>query len=141
MQHGPRNARAVPADFVRRAFENAPPLRNFSLTRRDSSRQSAVASRSFGLAGGAARLMVLENTRFEVQFEATLWGTIKELREVIALAESGQLSSIPIETTPLEQINEVYARLKRGEIRDARSSSRRPERGIVVASGVDTERV
>jgi len=34
-------------------------------------------------------MKVLDNTRFEVQFEATLWGTIKELREVIALAESG----------------------------------------------------
>jgi propanol-preferring alcohol dehydrogenase len=70
-----------------------------------------------GLGGGTARLKVLENTRFEVQFEATLWGTIKELREVIALAESGQLTSIPIETAPLERINDVYARLKRGEIR------------------------
>ena len=69
-----------------------------------------------GLAGGAARMKVLENTRFEVQFEATLWGTIKELREVIALAETGQLTSIPIELAPLEGINEVYSRLKRGEI-------------------------
>ncbi len=56
------------------------------------------------------------NTRFEVQFEATLWGTIKELREVIALAESGQLRPIPIERAPLERINDVYARLKRGDI-------------------------
>ena len=70
-----------------------------------------------GLAGGAARMKVLENTRFEVQFEATLWGTIKELREVIALAESGLLTPIPIEVAPLERINEVYARLKRGDVR------------------------
>jgi propanol-preferring alcohol dehydrogenase len=69
-----------------------------------------------GLAGGAARMKVLENTKFEVLFEATLWGTVKELREVIALAESGQLTSIPIEVQPLERINDVYARLKRGEI-------------------------
>jgi len=69
-----------------------------------------------GLAGGAARMKVLENTRFEVQFEATLWGTIKELREVIALAETGALTSIPIERAPLDQINDVYARLKRGAI-------------------------
>ena len=52
----------------------------------------------------------------QVQFEATLWGTIKELREVIALAESGMLTPIPIEVAPLEHINEVYARLKRGEV-------------------------
>ena len=70
-----------------------------------------------GLAGGAARMKVLENTRFEVLFEATLWGTVKELREVIALAESGQLTSIPIEVEPLDRINEVYARLKRGDVK------------------------
>ena len=61
-------------------------------------------------------MKVMDNTRFEVLFEATLWGTIKELREVIALAESGQLTSIPIDVAPLEQINAVYARLKRGEV-------------------------
>ena len=69
-----------------------------------------------GLAGGEARLHVLENSRFEVQFEATLWGTIKELREVVALAERGKLQPIPIERAPLERIIEIYARLKRGEI-------------------------
>jgi propanol-preferring alcohol dehydrogenase len=69
-----------------------------------------------GLAGGAARMKVLENSRFEVHFETTLWGTVKELREVIALAETGQLTPIPIERAPLERINEVCARLKRGEI-------------------------
>ena len=69
-----------------------------------------------GLAGGTARMKVLENTRFEVQFEATLWGTVKELREVIALAEKGRLTPISIELAPLERINDVYARLKRGEI-------------------------
>lgn len=69
-----------------------------------------------GLAGGTTRMKVLENTRFEVLFEATLWGTIKELREVIAMAEAGRLTSIPIERAPLERINDVYARLKRGDI-------------------------
>ena len=69
-----------------------------------------------GLAGGTARLKVLENTPFEVAFEATLWGTIKELREVLALAESGRLSPIPMTFHPLEHINDVYARVKRGEV-------------------------
>jgi alcohol dehydrogenase, propanol-preferring len=69
-----------------------------------------------GLAGGTTRMKVLENTRFEVGFEATLWGTIKELREVIALAETGKLTPIPIELASLDEINEVYARLKRGTI-------------------------
>lgn len=69
-----------------------------------------------GLAGGTARLKVLENSAFEVLFEATLWGTIKELREVLALAESGRLSPIPIEIEPLDRINEVYSRVKRGAV-------------------------
>jgi propanol-preferring alcohol dehydrogenase len=69
-----------------------------------------------GLAGGSARMKVLERNRFEVQFEATLWGTIKELREVIALVESGRLSMIATEVAPLDQINEVYRRLKHGDI-------------------------
>lgn len=41
---------------------------------------------------------------------------MEELREVIALAESGQLTSIPIEVAPLHRIDGVYIRLKRGEI-------------------------
>jgi alcohol dehydrogenase, propanol-preferring len=69
-----------------------------------------------GLAGGTARLEVLKTSAFEVQFEATLWGTIKELREVIALAESGRLSTIPLEFAPLDRINDVYTKVKRGEV-------------------------
>src|SRR5262249_50538399 len=69
-----------------------------------------------GLAGGTARLKVLENSAFEVQFETTLWGTIKELREVLALAESGRLSPIPLEFQPLDRINDVYARVKHGQV-------------------------
>lgn len=68
-----------------------------------------------GLAGGTAHLKVLENSRFEVLFEATLWGTVKELREVVALVESGRLEPIAIEFAPLEGINEVYRRVKGGE--------------------------
>ena len=70
-----------------------------------------------GLGGGAARMKVLDNTRFEVLFETTLWGTVKELREVVALAESGRLTTIPIEVAPLDRINDVYARLKHGDVR------------------------
>lgn len=70
-----------------------------------------------GLAGGTAHLKVLQNSRFEVLFEVTLWGTIRELREVISLAERGILQPIETELVSLEKINEVYARLKKGEIR------------------------
>lgn len=69
-----------------------------------------------GLAGGTAKLQVLRNSRFEVQFEATLWGTLQELREVIALAEDGRLTPIETETAPLDQINDVYRRVKAGRV-------------------------
>ena len=69
-----------------------------------------------GLAGGTARMQVLQNTPFEVAFEATLWGTLKELREVLTLAESGRLTPITLEHAPLDQINDVYSRVKRGQV-------------------------
>jgi D-arabinose 1-dehydrogenase-like Zn-dependent alcohol dehydrogenase len=76
----------------------------------------ARQSEPIGLAGGGRALKPLENSRFEVLFEATLWASIKQLREVIALAESGRLRTIPIERVPLERINEVYRRLKSEDV-------------------------
>ena len=69
-----------------------------------------------GLAGGSAALKVLFNSRFEVSFEATLWGSIRELREVTALAESGRLPLLPVEHVPLERINEAMQRLRSGTV-------------------------
>lgn len=69
-----------------------------------------------GLAGGTARLKVLETTRFEVTFEATLWGTIRELREVVAMVENGLLTPIETEYVPLDQINAVAERVKSGDV-------------------------
>lgn len=69
-----------------------------------------------GLAGGDAHIRVLHNARFEVQFEVPLWGNVKELREVIVLAESGKLTPIELEYAPLDAINDVYRRLKDGQI-------------------------
>lgn len=70
-----------------------------------------------GLAGGTAKLKVLDNSRFEVAFEATLWGTIKELREVVTLVEGGRLALNEEEFVPLDRINEVSARLKKGDVK------------------------
>lgn len=96
---------------------------SFDFVGTDATLELAIASTrslgkvaQIGLAGGTAHMKPLERNRFEVQVEATLWGTIKELREVIALVESGRLSTIPTEVVPLERINDVYSRLKRGEI-------------------------
>ncbi len=96
----------------------------FDFVGSDASLATAVAATrtlgkvyQVGLAGGTARMKVLENTRFEVSFEATLWGTIKELREVVALVEDGRLALGDSEFAPLEKINDVYARLKRGDVK------------------------
>ncbi len=43
------------------------------------------------------------------------WGTRTELEEVVALARGGRLR-IDVERAPLEAINDVFARLERGEI-------------------------
>ncbi len=95
----------------------------FDFVGSDQTLAAAVASTramgkvtQIGLAGGTARLKVLAESRFEVCFEATLWGTLKELREVVALAESGRLGLEETEFAPLDRINEVCERLKRGGV-------------------------
>jgi propanol-preferring alcohol dehydrogenase len=69
-----------------------------------------------GLAGGTAHLKLFGNLPFEVAFEGTLWGNIKELREVIALADSGRLTPIELQFAPLDDINSVFEELKAGKI-------------------------
>jgi propanol-preferring alcohol dehydrogenase len=67
-----------------------------------------------GLAGGTASMKVLQNTRFEVSFEATLWGSLQELREVVALVENGRVPNVPLEFAPLESIGDVLDRVRAG---------------------------
>jgi len=69
-----------------------------------------------GLAGGTAHMTALKTARPEVRFSTSWWGNISELREVLALAESGRLTPIPLEFWPLDQINEVSRRMKQGEV-------------------------
>lgn len=69
-----------------------------------------------GLAGGTAHMRPLESVRFEVLFETTLWGTLKELHEVVALVDSFRLTPTHTEYAPLDRIGDVYRRLKAGEV-------------------------
>jgi propanol-preferring alcohol dehydrogenase len=68
-----------------------------------------------GLAGGSCPFSF-----FTLPSEATLtssnWGSRNELEEVLALAHSGRMVST-IEQRPLEEINEVFARLAAGQIK------------------------
>ena len=52
----------------------------------------------------------------EVSLSVSWWGNIRELPDVLALAESGRLTSIPLEFWPLAKINDVYERVKHGQV-------------------------
>jgi len=69
-----------------------------------------------GLAGGTAHMTVLKTAKPEVTFSSSWWGNIRELREVLTLAETGRLTPIPLEFWPLDKINDVYQRMKQGEV-------------------------
>jgi alcohol dehydrogenase, propanol-preferring len=69
-----------------------------------------------GLAGGTAHVTALKSVKPEVSVSVSWWGNIRELREVLALAESGRLTPIPLEFWPLDRINEVYERVKHGQV-------------------------
>jgi D-arabinose 1-dehydrogenase-like Zn-dependent alcohol dehydrogenase len=45
------------------------------------------------------------------------WGTVKELREVMDMADDGRLTTIPLEFEPLERVNDVHRRLEKGQIK------------------------
>ena len=70
-----------------------------------------------GLAGGTAKLTALQSWQPEVNFSVSFWGNIKELREVMAMADDGRLTPIPLEFHPLEAINDVAHRLEHGQVR------------------------
>jgi alcohol dehydrogenase, propanol-preferring len=95
----------------------------FDFVGADSTLELALASArtggrvvQVGLAGGTAHVSALKTIKPEVAVSVSWWGNIRELREVLALAESGRLTPIPLEFWPLDKINEVYERVKRGQV-------------------------
>ena len=70
-----------------------------------------------GLGGGTAKLAPLQTWQPEITFAVSFWGNIRELREVLALADDGRLTSIDLDFEPLDRINEVRHRLESGQIR------------------------
>jgi propanol-preferring alcohol dehydrogenase len=59
---------------------------------------------------------------YGAEVATSYWGTVAELTELVALARAGRIR-LDVETFPLDQAPDVYARLRRGEIRG---------RGVVV---------
>jgi len=70
-----------------------------------------------GLAGGAAALTPLFSWQPEVSYSVSYWGNLRELREVLAMADDGRLTPIALELAPLDDINDVYDRLRKGDIK------------------------
>ncbi len=68
-----------------------------------------------GRAGGS---LAVNPARLPFECSVTLpsWGSLPELTEVVALAQSGAIR-VEVERVPMEQTVEAYRRLKRGEIR------------------------
>jgi alcohol dehydrogenase, propanol-preferring len=95
----------------------------FDFVGADSTLELALASTrpagrvvQVGLAGGTAHVKALKTVKPEVSVSVSWWGNIRELREVLSLAESGRLTPIPLEFWPLDKINEVYERVKHGQV-------------------------
>jgi propanol-preferring alcohol dehydrogenase len=69
-----------------------------------------------GLAGCTAHVTALKTVKPEVSVFISWWGNSRELREVLSLAERGRLTPIPLEFWPLAKINDVYERVKHGQV-------------------------
>ncbi|MCS7234876.1 MAG: zinc-binding dehydrogenase [Armatimonadota bacterium] len=51
----------------------------------------------------------------EVHLTNSVWGSLRELHEVVGLARSGRLRW-HVETLPLEQVKEALERVRRGRV-------------------------
>lgn len=69
-----------------------------------------------GVAGGELTLSLAGMIFRGLTVQASLTGSVKDLRAVIALAQSGKLKPSPIVRMPKDQANEALLKLTRGEI-------------------------
>ncbi|MCC2981422.1 NAD(P)-dependent alcohol dehydrogenase [Sphingomonas sp. IC4-52] len=67
-----------------------------------------------GLGGGTLHYAA-NNPPYGTQVTIPYWGSRTELMEVIALAQAGHIAAA-VQTFPLEEVNEVYQRLREGRI-------------------------
>jgi propanol-preferring alcohol dehydrogenase len=67
-----------------------------------------------GLAGGSVPFSFF-GWPAEAVLTSSNWGTRNELAEVVALAQAGAVSVL-VERSPLEEINDVFARLEQGQV-------------------------
>lgn len=67
-----------------------------------------------GAAGGVVSFG-LDRVPAEAHFTTSVWGSLRELHEVVALARSGRLRW-HVETVPLKRANEALERVRRGRV-------------------------
>jgi alcohol dehydrogenase, propanol-preferring len=85
---------------------------SLALAARSLARQGQVVV--VGLAGGSVPFSFFTWPP-EATVTTSTWGSRNELDEVVALAREGRLT-INVERAPLDQINDVFSRLERGEV-------------------------
>ncbi len=69
-----------------------------------------------GLFGGEILLSIASTILRALIVQGSHLGSLSELREVVALARTGKLQSIPISTRPLAEVNQTLDELKAGTI-------------------------
>jgi propanol-preferring alcohol dehydrogenase len=69
-----------------------------------------------GLGGGVVRMDVTADLRLGLTYQLHIGGTIKELREVVALFEAGLIEPLPTDYLPLDDINVAFERVRTGDV-------------------------
>ena len=69
-----------------------------------------------GLFGGELSLPLPLMAIRALTIQGSYVGTLKELRELIGLAQQGRLAPLPVTTLPRAQVNEALARLRDGKV-------------------------
>ncbi len=69
-----------------------------------------------GLFGGEIKLALPVVALRELTLGGSYVGTLQDLRELVALAQSGKLEAMAISTVPMHQANDALRRLERGEV-------------------------
>lgn len=69
-----------------------------------------------GMFGGAMTIPLMMMPQLGLTIQGSYVGNPKELRELVALAQSGKLAPIPVSTAPKRKVTEILERLKAGRV-------------------------
>jgi D-arabinose 1-dehydrogenase-like Zn-dependent alcohol dehydrogenase len=69
-----------------------------------------------GLYGGEVPLSIVTTIQRAISIQGSYVGSLQELREVVALAQAGKISPLPVEERPATRISETLDQLKAGTL-------------------------